>query len=274
MTLTLFIALSIIVGLSFLAVFSTVWSKKAAKDRAINGLEGLKQLIGIIKLIQQHRGIHSGYLNGKTDYKGKLASLETDIQHRFTVLKQFEETHSFKQGFGATELQHRWKRLTQASFQSSNESFRAHSGLISRLLDTLWDVSDKFGLTTHPDAAIRELAAQFVRNIPELTESIGQIRALSVQAASHNEVSADKKLQLLYTLSRIESRLVGLDQHFPERSIKHISSFIAVIRQGIENQSLRDQDPDVLFKEATEVIDQLYEGVLKGYSTLREKVIK
>ncbi|WCN15090.1 hypothetical protein GV054_19765 [Marinomonas mediterranea] len=273
MTLTLVISIVIIIGLSVLALLTTLWSKKAAKARASIGLEGLKQLIGIIKLIQQHRGLHSAFLNGKADYKAKLSSLETDIQHRFTVLQQFEETHSYKQGFGTKALQLRWQRLIQTHLQSSNESFRAHSGAISRLLDTLWDVADKFGLTTHPDEKIRELAAQFVRNIPELTESIGQIRALSVQAASHHELSADKKLQLLYTLSRIESRLVGLDQYYSEKSLKHIASFIGVIRQGTENQSLGDQDPDTLFKEATSVIDQLYEGVLKGFSTLHEKVL-
>ena len=258
--------------LSGLATLRYYYSLKHSREMTLKGIDALRQLLEIIKLIQQHRALHSGVLNGNQDFKPKLQLIESDLTHRFTTLEQFQLNSSNPFQVGIKSLKARWQNLLNQTHHSAEESFRAHSGMIGRALDGLWEIADKYGLTTNADPDVRILATQMVKTVPELTESLAQIRGLSVQVASRHEISSDKKLQLMYTLTRIEERLSSLQQHFPSSGLSKLQDFLSVVRSGTEDASLREQDPEYLFKESTQVIDQLYDCILNGFKTINTKV--
>jgi len=265
-------SITLVILLVVLAIIRQIWVTKNTQKRASRGVEGLKQLIELTKLTQQHRGMHAGFLNGREEFAQKLTELESNIQLSIDKLLEFETVHSSAQSLGVQQIHQKWQRICNNSHQSSAESFRSHSGLIARMLDSLWDMADNFSLTSSEDQTIRQLSTQFVKTIPELTESLGQIRALSVQVASQHQISADKKLQLLYTLSRIEERIVGLDSHFPESSLTSLKVFLLTIKTGTENQGLSQQNPDHLFKDATLVIDELFTFINGGFIRIQDQI--
>lgn len=270
--LILITCVALCVLLSSIATLRYYFALKASRALSVRGLDGLRQLIKIIKLIQQHRALHGGYINGNHEFADKLTLLETDLSHRFSQLEHLQSQSNMPYQLGTKSLQAKWQHLLDTSFQSGEQSFAAHSTLISRMLDGLWEIADKFSLTTSQDDEVRDLSNQMVKALPELTESLAQVRGLSVQVASRHEISADKKLQLMYILTRIDERLSALDHYFPETNQQQLRAFLHVIRSGTESASLSDQDPDYLFKESTQVIDKLYECILEGFQNIHRKV--
>lgn len=74
-----------------LALIRHFYSESHAKKRTIEGLQGVHYFVELIKLTQQHRGMHSGFLNGNLDFKDKLTQVEKDIQTQYEALLSFEK---------------------------------------------------------------------------------------------------------------------------------------------------------------------------------------
>lgn len=259
-------------GIITLALARQIWSRKAAKARSLSGVTGIRVFIDLIKLTQQHRGVHSGFLNGKQDFQEKLYALEKDINKHYSDLILFEKHHSYPSSLSVSYPFKQWQRIINHTSIQSAESFRFHSGLIARQLDAVWDMSDEFSLTSNQHENIRHRAEQLVKTLPELAEALGQIRALSVQVAAKNDISSDKKLQLLFTLGKIEDYQTKLTTPLPPVSNQQLTQFVSEIKESAQNQHLSTQDPDLLFNNATQVIDEIYTVIYAGFESLKTTI--
>ncbi len=255
-----------------MAIGRQIWSKKAAKERALMGISGITLFIELIKLTQQHRGMHSGFLNGKLEFKAKLPVLESSIDTLYSNLLSFEENHDYPASLSTHFPFKQWQRLINSSDINSAESFQLHSGLIARQLDAVWDMSDEFSLTSNHHECIRSTAQQLVKTLPELAEALGQIRALSVQVAAKREMSADKKLQLLFTLGKIEEHHQNLTSPLSSPTDKRLITFVAEIKKSVNDSSLCQENPDSIFQEATQVIDHVFVFILAGFNDLKTTI--
>ncbi|MBJ7538522.1 nitrate- and nitrite sensing domain-containing protein [Marinomonas transparens] len=262
----------ICVAIIVLAISRQIWAKKQSKQKSINGVSGIKQLIELIKLTQQHRGMHSGFINGQSEFKSKLDSLESNIQYRYKALLKFEAEQKYPDSLSSHYQFKQWQRLIQANNITSSESFQLHSGLIARQLDALWDMSDEFALTSNHDEEIRSSAQRFVKTLPELAEAFGQVRALSVQIASTQTISSDKKLQLVFTLGKIEKHLHALRSSLAKKDYEHLNQYVQKVTLSIKEQNINKQNPDTLFKEATQIIDEVFSFIHSGFEQLKQKV--
>lgn len=255
-----------------LAVGRLIWSKKASKQRAITGISGITLFIELIKITQQHRGMHSGFLNGNLEFESKLIHLESDITKLYTNLLEFETEQAYPSSLSTHYPYKQWQRLIENNHLKSAESFQLHSGLIARQLDAVWDMSDEFSLTSNHQEHIQNSAQQLVKTLPELAESLGQVRALSVQVASKHEMSADKKLQLLFTLGKIEEHHKNLTTPLPQATDKRLITFIQEIKNSINHSTLDKQNPDAIFQEATQVIDEIFVFIFAGFDSLKTSI--
>ncbi|MCV2402376.1 nitrate- and nitrite sensing domain-containing protein [Marinomonas sp. C2222] len=254
-----------------LAVGRQIWSQRIARERSIRGISGTKLLIELIKLTQQHRGMHSGYLNGKSEFKEKLLPLAKKVETYYNDILTFEKKNDYPESLSIHYLLKQWQRLLNNKQIQSSESFQIHSGLIARQLDAVWDLADEFSLTSNQKEDIRNVAQQLVKTLPELAESLGQVRALSVQVASKQEMSSDKKLQLLFTLGKIESHHKNLVTPLPSATNNELTRFVAKVKQDIKTAELTEQNPDILFQEATKVIDDIFVFINSGFDDLNGK---
>lgn len=255
-----------------LAIGRQIWSKKASKEHALMGVTGMTLFIGLIKTTQQHRGMHSGFLNGKLEFKAKLPALESNIDTLYSNLLSFEKDHSYPASLSTHYPFKQWQRLMGNNQITSAESFQLHSGLIARQLDAIWDMSDEFSLTSNHHEYIRNSAQQLVKTLPELAEALGQIRALSVQVAAKQEMSADKKLQLLFTLGKIEEHHKNLTSPLSESTDQRLTAFVEDIKQRVKDSTLCEQNPDAIFQESTQVIDDLFVFILTGFDDLKAMI--
>jgi len=255
-----------------LALIRHLYSEIHAKKRTIEGIQGVQYFVELIKLTQQHRGMHSGLLNGNLDFKDKLTQVEKDIQTQYDAILSFEKKHAYPAQLSIQYAHKQWLKLLQNNAIQSSQSFQLHTGLINRQLDALWDLADEFALTTSRQKTVRQTAQQLVKTLPELAEALGQIRALSVQVASKQDLSSDKKLQLIFTLEKITEHHAKLSQLLPANSNQVLQQFIGEIKRSVEQDTLSQRDPDGLFQDASQIINQLFDVVNNRLTELKQAV--
>ncbi|AEF54236.1 hypothetical protein [Marinomonas posidonica] len=265
----LFITSFTIIGLALVRHF---YSELNAKKRTLEGIQGVHHFVELIKFTQQHRGMHSGLLNGNLDFKGKLPQLEKDIQTQYEQILSFEKKHRYPPQLSIQYVHKQWQKLLQKDDIQSSQSFQLHTGLINRQLEALWDLADEFALTTSRQQAVRLTSQQLVKTLPELAEALGQIRALSVQVASKQDLSSDKKLQLIFTLENITEHHAKLSQLLPANSNQVLQQFIQDIKHSVEQGTLSQRNPDSLFQDASQIINQLFDVVNNRLIELKQTI--
>ena len=267
--LLLFVTCFIIIGLAFTR---HLYAKNKAKQRSLEGIQGVNHFVELIKLTQQHRGMHTGFLNGNQDFKDKMIQVEKDIQTEYQELVNFEKKHQYPAQLSIRFTLKKWQRLLQREDLQSSQSFQLHTALINRQLEALWDLADEFALTTSRQQEVRNTAQQLVKTLPVLAEALGQIRALSVQVASKQDLSSDKKLQLIFTLGKITEHHSQLRQLLPSNNNQGLQRFIEDIKNSVEQDTLSQRNPDSLFQEASQIINQLFAFINSQLNQLKETI--
>lgn len=266
----LFIVLCL--GLLCLTLIRVIQTSKQAHKKNLNGLNILDELIHIIQLTQQHRGIHSGFLNGQTALQNKLTHIEQEINTHCQAIQSLSDQIDPRTYANIRSEFLQWQRLLEQNQLDANSSFQAHSGLISRFLESLWDMADDFALTTSSNKKVQVLANNLVRILPELAESIGQVRALTMQVSNSDRCTPDKKLHLLFTLSKIEQDMEKVQQEISSDALQQLQQFVDEVRLSIDNKSLPDKNPDIFFQKATENIDAIFGFMQKGLENIRKEL--
>lgn len=272
MTHQILLLAAVCFGLLALSLIRLVQTKKQARQKSIIGLELINTLMSIIKLTQQHRGMHSGYLNGQHALETKLKALESELSSHFKTLSDAHK-HFDPRTFQSLQAEQRqWQKLIQRNDLNANISFQLHSSLIKRLLDSLWDMADDFGLTTSRSLDVKALSNKLVRTLPELAESIGQVRALTMQVSNSDRCTPDKKLHLLFTLAKIEKEISQIQDTVGSQTCHAIQTFVDEVRLSVDQQTLSDRNPDIFFQEATKNIDAIFQNIQQGLNTIKTQL--
>ncbi|OUR69419.1 hypothetical protein A9Q77_08435 [Marinomonas sp. 42_23_T18] len=262
----------LILALSALALLRSYQVRRSEHDKSIQGLHTLTLLIDIIKFTQQHRGLQAGLLNGQKIPLNALLSLEKKINTHYAALSN-NKTKIDKTILRFThKAQSQWQNILKHPNQDINKSFYQHSSVIQRLLDCLWDLADEFSLTSHSNQNIQNLANDLVRTFPKLSESIGQVRAITLQITNSKYCSADKKLLLLFTLGKIQRELPLIQQKLHSDSYKKLSLFIEEIKISVEDQALGNRNPEAFFADASTHMDVIFHYIQTGLVELKEQI--
>lgn len=260
---------SALLMLALIRFFQT--RSKARKDKVI-GLNVLNLLVSLIKLTQQHRGMHSGFLNGQASMAEKLRDNEQEIGLLWKELHTYRDRiNSRSYSYLHQELQ-QWHKIVNQADSNANLSFRAHSGLVARLLDSLWDIADDFALTTSSNEKVQQLSNLLIKTLPELAESIGQVRALTMQVSNSDRCAPDKKLQLIYTLASIDQNMEKARKELSQKNYTDLKVFVEDVRNSVNDMSLAERNPDDFFKQATGHIDSIFVQIQTGLRSIRREL--
>lgn len=267
----LFVLFTIFFGL--LALQRSYRIQKKEQEKNLRGLDTLTSLMNIIKLTQQHRGLQTSIFNGQKTALNPLLALENQLNHSFRELTSSETKADKTTLKFIHNAQKQWLSLLKSPNKNINKNFQQHSKLIQRLLDCLWDLADEYALTSHPNKQIQNLASDLIRTLPELTEAIGQVRAITLQIANSRYCSADKKLQLLFTLSKIQRELPLIRSKLDSESHLELTLFIEETTRSVEDQELSNRNPETFFVEASLHIDVIFNYIQAGLNDLKGQVI-
>jgi len=255
-----------------LTIFQYLLATRRVNKRSLKGLVGIQQLIALIRLTQQHRGMHSGVLNGATSFLHPLDSLKKEIALSYHNLLKFEQSCAYPNHLSVQSQYTQWQYLIQLSDLSSKDSFQIHSRIIARLLDNLWNMSDEFNLTSNRKQKVKALAIQCVKTLPEITEALGQLRALSVQVAAKKRFHNGNQQQLIFTIKKIDEHLAQIDSHLSQQDKKQLTAFVEQMKQEIHSQHLTNANPHIIFQDASLIIDRLFNNIFTELNTLQTTI--
>jgi methyl-accepting chemotaxis protein len=176
-----------LIALLMVALPSSLYFKRsladvAAAEREVQGSHALVLLNKVIQLIQTHRGMSAGMLNGNEALAARRPAM------RDNVVKAMDAVDAeFKRVSAAPQIQTHWADLRQrwAALEQgvanrqlkSPESTKLHTQLIADELLLSEEVLDEYGLALDPGVDTYALIQASLVNMPWLAENLGIMRA-------------------------------------------------------------------------------------------------
>ena len=257
------------------------------------GLEPAEQVLRLIQLTQQHRGLSSGALSGNTQFIAQREKKQAEVQDRLKQALQATQVlaasaNDTKLAPLTAQIEKDWQQLaTQvaAPGAKAEDSFRAHTALVARQLDLLNQVLDTSTLTLDPEASSYYLMSGTLDQLPALTESLGQARAVGAGALTRRNLGNTERAALLaaVTAARLQndkaqallSRSGEADaavQRMLASAQKKAADDANRALQAIQDHLLQPTElshsPQAYFASLTEAIDTQFALITKGYETL------
>jgi methyl-accepting chemotaxis protein len=269
-----------LVALPTAMLVRTVVAENAATRQELAGIAPAAELLRVLQLTQQHRGLSAGALSGnETAAKARTAKqLDVDGAVKtfdLSVKAQIQNPAIVKlwQAVSAD-----WATLSQAVSAKGlkgPESFTRHTALIAQQIELHDRVADHFGLTLEPQVGTHHLVMATLVHLPRLTEVLGQARALGSTILSSKEASSEQRIGLASLAGRAQAGLREMSlaleksgEADPALALA-IKQPMALARQSV-NQVLALADQHILksevytfganeyFASTTQAIDSVY----------------
>ena len=232
-------------------------------------------LKNILQDVQQYRGMKVSYLNGDQSFEAKMKDKQTEIEENFHSIKQFDlevgkDIHTTE---SLTKLEKEWVAIVQDSdSMTAMATFELQSEYIRSLTDMLVSNADSSQLYLLNKDYMFYMMIDLTKTLPNLTESLGQMRALGMNVVTKQDTSIHESTQLISLTSSVKQALKEL-QHGMEVTfksnpslkekyekefevvIKDTNSFLEFVTTQVIEQNNPNIRPEELFSIATATID-------------------
>ena len=251
--------------------------KRADIEKSKAGLIFSQEILELVNHMQKHRGMSSGIIGGKNDFREPLRQLDIIIDNRLRSIT--EESTNYSQLFDNDvweEINSRWQNKCR-NWQSYElfTNIENHNVLIKIILEQVNTLTDRAGLTTGEDFEFNSFARKILRELPELVEYIGQTRALTVYCSSVHNCPTDTKLYLRYLHQQIKQGTSNIETSMtiPVELGVQVKDLLELIEKEILDVEEITIDANVVFQLCTEVIDTYLEVTKEAIRGLKHTVI-
>jgi len=244
------------------------------------GIAPTRDMLKVVQLTQQHRGLSATVLGGKADAEPKRAAKQAEVEQ---AVKAFGD--QLNGGVGDqrtrsdwTQLASDWQGLAQAvgaKSLSGPESSARHTAIIARQLQLSDRLTDHYGLTLDNEPGTYFLVIATWQQMPRMTEALGQARALGSMLLAKKEATAAQRATLEGLVARARTGLsemaLTLDKSFDaqpafktalgaslERAQAQVDLAIKAARQNVLDAQELNTAPDAYFKTLTDGIDAVF----------------
>jgi methyl-accepting chemotaxis protein len=192
------------------------WARLQSARAEMQGVAPVGALLALIQATQQHRGLSAGMLAGDVASATARQAKAQAVDAALAKAEQASAGHTL-----ATHVQRRaqvreaWLALQPAVASkalSGPESFLRHTRLVAAQQAWLADLAQSTQLILDPEPHTYNLIAASLQVLPQLTETLGQMRARGAAAAARGEVNPEERAAMVMTLTRLESLQVELGQ--------------------------------------------------------------
>jgi hypothetical protein len=232
--------------LALIAMPTALYWKEVDKSLAFaeteqQGLPQVHLMLNIIQHTQQHRGLSAHFLQDaslrKDDRRRKAEELEAAI---FAYEVYFDKHPNPVQSEAFAQLVGKWHEVHRKVAQRAvnpRESFNLHSAVIHEQLQFLQSILDVYQLSLDPEADGYFLIEASLMRLPELTETLGKVRALCVELLAKGSATADERIQIraLLLMSQTQVNMLGAGIKKAAAGVRG-GELIAQNYQAINNQ--------------------------------------
>ena len=178
-----------------------------ATELELRGISPAHQLLKVVQLTQQHRGIAAGSLGGNTVLKAQLPAKQDEVGKTVQEVDAFFKNAISDPGLLAdwSAATQKWKSLAHdvsTASISSKESTARHTALVKDYLLVLDQVADYFGLSLDPEYASYNAVMASLVHTPALSETLGQLRARGTGFLAQKQISPEERAELGALVSR------------------------------------------------------------------------
>ena len=246
--------------------------------KEVKGVTYLQALRLPMQHIQQHRGMTAAYLNGATQFKERITSKRQDVDKYFSRLKEVENKlgKELKINNSSSKLIHQWENIKANSMQQSSEqTIKEHSQLVSNILKLMSTVADSSEITLDSKLDSYYMGTALVSNLPYLMEYMGQARAVGSSIAAKGEFSQKSYVKLSILINDINNYATqlkaGLDTAITDNNsikiklgtlINENNRAIAELKDLLKNELIKPAQitvsSDKIYNIATHAINSAY----------------
>ena len=204
-----------LLGLALVATPLTMYLVQSNKDLRLarmeqTGIAPSKELLRLVRLLQQHRGLSAAVLSGNMAMEAQRAARQAEADKAVKVVDGIV-TSGIRDPAPAvawSKILHAWRELANdVSLRSipGQESTAKHTALIGDNLKLLDLLVDYFRLSNNPSATpTYHLSMALLVHMPILTEFLGQARARGVLLLSVNRIALADRTALIGLISNVE----------------------------------------------------------------------
>jgi methyl-accepting chemotaxis protein len=197
-----------ITGISLGLYFNEVNTRVVRAGAEVQGAGISEQLINIVGVLHDHRGLSRKVLSGDEsasgDRKAKAAELTTAIEQITQQLDHGDPAMIAHWNTVATA----WQELAakfSGELPSQAESFKQHADLILQVLSVLDGTIDLYGLSTDGGADSQHLINAVLRRLPALGEGLGSARAAGSKMLLQKQSTPGDHAALAIALAQIRT---------------------------------------------------------------------
>jgi len=164
------------------------------------GLAPAASMLRLLQQMQQHRGLSAAVLSGTSSAEADRQKRQQDIDATLAEVRKelppladkalSDRFDSMATDFNALASAVAGKALT------GPQSNQRHTAVIARLLSLIDDVANSSGLALDPDASTYFVQRTVLSHLPQLAESLGQMRARGAVLLGRGEASPEERARL------------------------------------------------------------------------------
>jgi methyl-accepting chemotaxis protein len=213
---------SVVISILVLQVATHLNASIQSTEKERLGVTYIKPVRSVIEIMQRHRGLASGFLNGDASAKDKVLDQQRQMEEAIKALDAVDIKigKTLDASAKLTGLKEKWNSLKGRVFTlPPKDSFDQHTALIADFLDLVGQVGDTSGLYLDPDIDSYYLMAAVVDSLPIMIEREGQLRAFGNGILTKKQMDSEAKAHVIALLTMISDREAGVRANI-EKAVK------------------------------------------------------
>jgi len=224
---------AVVMFLSLIIVFNMVEKNDAiAKlESEIAGMSLIQEARSLIEHVPKHRGLSQALLSGDRSVSPLLSEEKRQISESFARLDGLIGQH--KEILGPQDsvalIKREWEQLAEKnSSLSSVQSFSQHSKVIEDVQSWMMSLSIQSRLSSDESVDLNLLVPLISRQLPLLTDTIGQARGLGTGVLASGEITSQKQARFINLNAQISAALKEMDRTLENlyRNMPELESYL------------------------------------------------
>ena len=166
----------------------------------VGGLVPIQSVLKLTQLTQQDRGLSAAVLSGSEAQVAALQAKEAQVSEGLAQAQAAVNTMGDAKLTASLEaIAEGWKSLSAAvggRTLDAPASFARHTALVAAELDLIDDIVNTSGISLDPSASSYFLQASVLGQMPQVAESMGQMRARGSTILTHGSATAEEKVYM------------------------------------------------------------------------------
>ncbi|AVS94177.1 methyl-accepting chemotaxis protein [Paracidovorax avenae] len=255
------------------------------------GLAPARELLKLLQLTQQHRGLSASMLGGTESAAAPRQAKQAEVEASLGRAKQaLAGLGDNTLGQRLDSIQGDWNTLASGVAGKTlrgADSNRLHVALIERMLGLIDDVANSSGLARDTDIRTHYLQKAVLGQLPQLTESLGQMRARGALVLARGEVAPEERARIEALSDRVRKYYgdarkaleLAAGGSLPPAVEKARDAALAAAQEGFKLADDNIVKADVLSMPSTDwvarmtrIIDTQFELVAASFDVLEQSL--